>query len=306
MLRSAIEVGKEAALAAAALLRECYRVRAEARANAAAASGAGLASGASSREEKALLEIEEKSGDTDLVTRYDKLAEDTIIAILTEKTPSFRLISEERNPEVALTDEPTWIIDPIDGTMDFVHGLMDCCVSIGLAFRGRPALGVVHCPFVGPTEAGELIYGGAALGGAWLNGRKLHPLPKVEDMSKTIVSLNMPWRHSEEAVEAATSIRRDLLQTHRVRGIRMYGASVFQMAQVALGRVDGYSEPGGKIWDVAAGAALIEAVGGSVYNLEGGPFALEDHTITCAASEAVAGVMAGLCKQHEFRRRYWV
>lgn len=329
ILHHALEVGKEAANAAASLLRECYALRAEARerlALSASAAREGDAAVHHDDEDGSFLDIETKAGDTDLVTKYDKACEDIIIKILKDKTPSFLIISEETNPDVKLpteyaspssspssSDNPSsslfaWIIDPIDGTMDFVHGLMDCCVSIGLAYRGRPTLGIVHCPFVGPCGSeGELVYGGKAVGGAWLNGRKLRPLPSatLRDMSQTIVSLNMPWRQCEAAAESATRIRRDLLSKHRVRGIRMYGAAVFQEVQVALGRIDAYSEPGGKIWDVAAGAALIEAVGGTVLNLEGDAFSLQDHTITCGASREVAEVMAGLCKEHDFRRQYW-
>eukprot|EP00758_Cryptobia_borreli_P004962 Tbor_TRINITY_DN4676_c0_g1::TRINITY_DN4676_c0_g1_i1::g.14941::m.14941/K01092/E3.1.3.25, IMPA, suhB; myo-inositol-1(or 4)-monophosphatase len=282
------------------------------------------------------LKVEEKTEAIDLVTKYDIMVEEAIIKILKGKSPEhYQFICEEANPNAPLTDAPTWIIDPIDGTMSFVHGSFDMCVSIGLSYQKKPILGVICCPFINGYDAayqgeednsqtimhptispinvlqkGEILYGVKGFG-AYCNGIKLPDLSKGKlsqtDSSNALVCFNMPWHASTEGVEAALEIRRELATVKMVHGIRSFGSGVFQLAQVALGRADAYMECGGKIWDICAAAAIIEAAGGTVLEAEGGQFDISngDYSFTVACTEWLAKEMGELCKRKNYKRRYW-
>jgi len=274
----------------------------------------------------------------DLVTSYDKLCEEVIMSTLSgpdvpEGLRNIKIISEEHNPNEKLTNDPTWIIDPIDGTMSFVHGNMDLCIAIGLSIGGVSVLGVVSCPFVGRLDyredpydylpfskylsamplwkVGEMIYG-AKGHGVFCNGQRLPPLrggiPKAPPLplGRAAVAFNMPWRHSEEAIEAALAIRGELVCKHQVQAMRSFGSAVFQLAQVVLGRLDLYMEVGGKVWDACAGAALVTELGGTMLEIEGGEFTLQDHTFVAACTLGLAKDGAAVCKAHSFKTRYWM
>ncbi|CAD2221601.1 Inositol monophosphatase family, putative [Angomonas deanei] len=110
---------------------------------------AGVATGIVNRSiderQSATVETLSKSNSVDLVTQYDKQCEEEVIAILKSGT-SYAILSEETNSQVELTDAPTWVVDPIDGTTSFVHGYFDCCVSIALVVNKEPILGVISAP----------------------------------------------------------------------------------------------------------------------------------------------------------------
>jgi fructose-1,6-bisphosphatase/inositol monophosphatase family enzyme len=327
---AALSAAVDAALQAGQIMRDCYALRYTLQAEAARGKQGGNEGPSSSGVAAAAFDmsIDEKSAPTDLVTKFDKLCDEAIMARLqrlnaeittaSSRTQPFQFITEELCPDAPLTDAPTWIVDPIDGTMAFVHQSFDCCVSIGLAVGKKPVLGVVYCPFLGgvlstatastrattsacfPSQ-GEL-YTAVAGRGAFLNGTQI--FVNKAPMQKSVVIFNMPWRMAAPAIDAAVAIRRALALS-KFHAIRSYGAAVLQLAQVAAGRAGLYMEPGGKAWDVCAGAVLVHEAGGFVTALDGNPFTLEEHTITAAATEELAVYGAGLCRQHDFRRAYF-
>ena len=284
------------------------------------------------------LGIEQKTDSMDLVTTYDKRCEEAIMATLRgpsvpESLRSIKIISEEFNPNEVLTDDPTWIIDPIDGTMSFVHGNMDLSIAIGLSIGKKAVLGVSSCPCVGRLDykedpwdympcaaslksmgawkVGEMVYGAQGLG-VFVNGQ---PVPKVRGgvpnakplpLGRAAVAFNMPWRHSQVAIDASLAIRSELVGKHQVQAMRSFGSAVFQLTQVVLGRLDCYMEVGGKIWDCCAGAALLVEVGGTMLELEGGVFTLEDHTFVAACTRSLAEDAAAICKAHNYKKLYWM
>ncbi|KAF5222247.1 hypothetical protein ECC02_004762 [Trypanosoma cruzi] len=296
-----------------------------------------------------LLDIKTKSSSTDLVTHYDKLCDETIMKILQRfnakvedekrnepsEAFSFQFITEELTPDTPLTDEPTWIVDPIDGTMSFVHGGCDCCISIGLAIKKQTVLAVVYCPFLSIVQhsvedlrstsavAGEL-YTAIRGKGTFLNGQPIRV--SADTLPNTaLVAFNYPMgarlsaaeipsdsaqvgvlkrQKHRKVVEAAGHIREQLAM-HPVQGIRSYGSCALILAQVAAGRIDLYMEPAGMVWDVCAGSLLITEAGGVVKNMWGGDFGLEGTTtIIAAANETLADYGIQLCTQVNYGD-YW-
>ncbi|CUG87956.1 myo-inositol-1 phosphatase, putative [Bodo saltans] len=304
ILSQALEAAKGAALEAGALLKEFYELRY----NHDEAIATGTATEESRKSfEAAALGAAAKTADTDLVTEYDKrcdaLITDRLVAFqkkLGEGAPAFSFITEELAPEGPLTDAPTWIVDPIDGTMSFVHKSFDCCISIGLAVGKVPVLGVIYCPFLG--RDGEL-YTAVRGGGAFMNGKQIH-VTLCRKPVKAVVFFNMPWRMAPRAINSSVGIRTELA-SDRVRAIRSYGAAVLQLAQVACGRGDLYMEPGGKMWDVCAGAIVVEEAGGVVRNLDGSPFTLETHNIIASSSNELADYGAALCTKYKLLQEYF-
>ena len=314
-LNAALQAAVEAAQSAGSIMRECYKLRYAEQAQAAAS-----ASGCS--QHLVDLDIDEKTAPTDLVTKYDKQCDETIMARLRlhsavqQNNTPFQFITEEICPDAALTDDPTWIVDPIDGTMSFVHLGYDCCVSIGLAIGRKPVLGVVYCPFLGSKKAkcdgnepaddgdscsGEL-YTAIEGQGAFLNGKPISV--RKTDRSRAVALFNMPWRMTLPAINSSVQIRQELALS-QFHAIRSYGACVLQLAQVAAGRAELYMEPGGKMWDVCAGAVLVQEAGGCVLALEGNPFTLDEHTITVGATRELAEFGSSLCKKFNYRKAYY-
>lgn len=299
IIQLALATATQAALEAGDILKECYAMRYE-RDERVALSG--------THEDDVVLGVSEKTEATDLVTEYDKRCDLLITNKLrafnesdAAKDCGFAMITEELAPEGPLTNAPTWIVDPIDGTMAFVHKSFDCCISIGLAVKKRPVLGVVYCPFLG-NNGGEL-YTAVEGEGAFMNGKRIH-VSKCRKAEKAVVLFNMPWRMASPAIDSSLGIRTEMANDH-VRAIRSYGAAVLQLAQVAAGRADLYMEPGGKMWDVCAGAVLVQEAGGCVCNLDGSPFTLETHNITCGSTPEIVEYGAHLCKTHDLLNQYY-
>jgi len=150
-------------------------------------------------------------------------------------------------------DGDFWVVDPLDGTYNYHRGIRLCCVSIALCLGGKPRLGVVHHFGAGETFAGEV---GA---GATLNGAPMR-VSSVKSPAKAILATGFPV--SRDFSEA--SLRDFTSRVARFKKIRMFGTAALSAAYVACGRVDAYFEEDILFWDIAAGAALVEAAGGFV------------------------------------------
>ncbi|KAK9031450.1 hypothetical protein V6N11_032828 [Hibiscus sabdariffa] len=186
----------------------------------------------------------EHKGQVDLVTETDKACEDLVFNHLKQHYPSHKFIGEETTAACGaseLTDEPTWIVDPLDGTTNFVHGFPFVCVSIGLTIGKVPTVGVVYNPIMN-----ELFT--AVLGkGAFLNGTPIR-------------------------VSSQNELVKSLLATE-VRSLRMSGSCALNLCGIACGRLDLFYEIGyGGPWDVAAGVLIVKEAGGLVYDPFGKDF----------------------------------
>jgi myo-inositol-1(or 4)-monophosphatase len=204
-------------------------------------------------------------GARDVVTAADRASEEHIHRRIRQAYPGHRILAEEaertdKTAEAVATKGPVWIVDPLDGTVNFVHGIPIFCVSIGYVEDGNPVLGVVHAPALGQT------FWGAPGSGAFEGDRPISvsATPVLED---AILATGFAYDLHEYADDNLQNLLR---LGKRIRGIRRFGAAALDLAWVASGRLDGFWELHLSPWDVAAGVALIRAAGGRVTDQRGG------------------------------------
>lgn len=198
----------------------------------------------------------EVKGAGDYVTEVDRASERAIVEVLSAGTPGIPVLAEESGGTLT---ERSWVVDPLDGTTNFVHGFPAVGVSIALVEEGRPVVGVVHAPFLRQTWAatrGE---------GAWLAGRRLRVSER--DPKGSVLGTGFPFRR-KALLPRYLEVLRGALE--RFEDLRRPGAAALDLAWVASGVFDGFFELGLSAWDVAAGALLIEEAGGVVTDWSGG------------------------------------
>ena len=203
----------------------------------------------------------------DVVTEVDELSEQLIIGLIRDAYPGDAFLAEESGHIEAITpadssevdpaDRRVWIIDPLDGTVNYANGLPVFCVAIGLAVGGRPVVGVVYDP------VRDELFSAQAGRGARLDGTPIR-LPLKEKLSDCVVSLSLPRRGWS---------RRDLAVRRSIRVSRSMGSAALALAYLANGRFDGFVQSGGmSLWDICA-AGLIAVEGGArLTTLDGGPW----------------------------------
>jgi myo-inositol-1(or 4)-monophosphatase len=189
-----------------------------------------------------------------LVTQVDEAAERIIIERIREHFPDDAIIAEESAAEAAATGR-RWIIDPIDGTTNFVHGHPFTCVSIGFADEAGPAAGVIHAPLLG--EVFHAVRGG----GAYLNDLPIS-VSATEQARAGLFATGFPFKAGKGEPDTYFRLVADVLGGSH--GVRRAGSAALDLAYVACGRVDGYFEIGLAPWDVAAGILLVREAGGRV------------------------------------------
>lgn len=214
------------------------------------------AAGALIREERAALAGLTTSfkGGTELVTHADVKAEQFICAAIRERYPEHRILAEESAPELLGRggfDEPLWIIDPIDGTVNYAHGHFQSAVSIAYAENGRIECGVVFNPFVD-----ELFH--ACRGqGAWLNDTRIEVARKTT-LRRALIATGFPYIKNRSIL--APIVQRLALVLEECGDIRRLGAASLDICWVAMGRLDGYYESL-SIWDFAAAQLIAQEAG---------------------------------------------
>lgn len=197
---------------------------------------------------------------SDYVTEVDRAAEAAIIQVLREAYPAYGILAEESGLAGSDADaEYQWIIDPLDGTTNFIHGVPQYAVSIGLARRG-----VVQHAVVYDVNRNE-IFTASKGGGAFLNNQRIR-VAKRAKLEEALIGTGFPYRVFEH-IDAYLAMFRDLAQ--KTAGIRRPGAASLDLAWVACGRMDGFWELGLSPWDMAAGSLLIREAGGMVSDLAG-------------------------------------
>jgi myo-inositol-1(or 4)-monophosphatase len=204
------------------------------------------------------IDIEVK-GSNDFVTQVDKASEQRIVAGLKELLPESGFIAEEGTDDTK-GDVYNWIIDPIDGTTNFIHGLSPYAISIALQERDELVLGVVY--EVGLDECFYSYKGGAA----YLNGNQIH-VSKTTSVKDSLIATGFPYSNYSRLEGFMKSIQ--YFMEHS-RGLRRLGSAATDLAYVACGRFDSFYEYNLKPWDVAAGAFLIQQAGGDVCDFNGG------------------------------------
>jgi myo-inositol-1(or 4)-monophosphatase len=199
----------------------------------------------------------ERKGRGDYVTEVDRRAEETVREVLGKESPDLPVVGEELGGQAA---EEYWLVDPLDGTTNFIHGFPAVGVSVALVSGGRPVAGAVHAPYLGTT------WSAARGGGAEQDGAPL----KVSEAAPedAIVGTGFPFRHKDERLEEYLGVMLPALR--RFEDLRRPGAVALDLAWVAAGVFDGFFELALSPWDVAAGALLIEEAGGLITDWSGG------------------------------------
>ena len=196
----------------------------------------------------------------DFVTEVDQAAEEAIIDTILAAYPTHGILAEESGQSRgARSSEFVWIIDPLDGTTNFIHGFPVYCVSIALAVRGKVEQAVVY----DPTR--NDLFTATKGRGAFLNERRIR-VSKRTQLKDCLISTGFPFRPGDN-FKSYMNMMGEVMQ--RTAGLRRPGAAALDLAYVAAGFTDGFFESGLSIWDVAAGALLVTEAGGLVGNFTG-------------------------------------
>ncbi len=208
-------------------------------------------------------------GRIDLVTQTDVMVEKMLVDRLGTIIPGATFWSEEIHAASGL-QKSTWIIDPIDGTTNFVHQLPFVATSIALWNEGEPVLGVINLPVMG--EMFHAVKGQ----GAYCNGERIQ-VSQAGDLRNCVIATGFPYTIADEIEPVIRSLKRVLLTT---QGVRRAGAAAVDLAYTACGRVDGFYEIGLKPWDTAAGILLVTEAGGRISRFDpGSAYRLGDRDI---------------------------
>ncbi|HEX4025252.1 MAG TPA: inositol monophosphatase family protein [Steroidobacteraceae bacterium] len=222
-------------------------------------------------------------GRNDYVSEVDRAAEREIIGIIHKHYPEHAILAEESG--ASGNSDTVWIIDPLDGTTNFLHGFPVFAVSIAVQQRGRLEVGVIYDPMR------QEIFSAVRGAGAHLENRRIRA-SKQRGLEGALLATGFPFREGDTGAEAYFAMFRTL--TALTAGIRRPGAAALDLAYVAAGRVDGFWELGLKPWDTAAGTLMIQEAGGRVGTLGGSPYQLGANIVAGAPKvyEALIATLA--------------
>ncbi|XP_050301122.1 inositol monophosphatase 1-like isoform X2 [Anthonomus grandis grandis] len=230
--------------------------------------------------------VETKSGAIDFVTETDQEVEKLLIEGLTEAFPDHKFIGEESVSSGAhadLTDAPTWIIDPVDGTMNFVHSFPHSCISIALFVCKVPTIGIIYNPMLGQLFTAQRGKG------AYLNGERI-TVSGTKNLSDALIMMEFGTSRDPEKRRVILENQQKLMP--QVHGLRALGSAALNMAMVACGAADAYFEYGIHIWDIAAGELIITEAGGVVIDPAGGQVDRLSRRVLGASSQELAEQLA--------------
>jgi len=235
-----------------------------------------------------------EKGPADLVTEADFASQETVRRIVLGTFPDHGFLGEEDHPTAGNVTGPSryrWILDPLDGTTNFVHGVPHFCVSLALEKEGRLVVGAVYCPMM------EECYLAETGNGARLNGKTIRT-SDVADLSQSLAAVGLP--------SVVDSESRDLRLFNQALGvcqaIRRTGSSALNLCYVAAGRFDVAWNYSTKPWDVAAGALLIQEAGGSIESPYGGDFNVDDGQLFSAANKELMEQLRRLASTANLRQ----
>lgn len=226
--------------------------------------------------------LNQKQSSRDLVTEVDKGAETLIRNLLRTHFPNHAVLGEEgvapgsaaavQALEEAIQEEYLWIVDPIDGTTNFIHGFPFYSISIALAYRGEVIVGVIYDPTLNEMFVAEKDKG------AYVHGKRM-AVSREDSLGESLVATGYPADTQTELPMALNSLQ---ILAPQVRGIRSIGSAAMHLAYVAAGRLSGFWHIGLSSWDIAAGALLVQESGGKISDISGAPYSI--HTRNVLAS----------------------
>lgn len=214
-----------------------------------------------------------QKGPNDFASKIDHQAEEIIIDTIKRAYPEHAILAEESGATDLDRSETVWIIDPLDGTTNFLHGFPQCCVSIAVQDRGILTHGVVYDPLR------DELFTASRGRGAQMNGKRLR-VSNLDKLDYALLGTGFPFREFG-FLDEYINLFKALMP--KCSGIRRAGAAALDLAYVAAGRLDGFWEFGLQPWDMAAGALLIQEAGGWVTTLEGDKNFLEGKSILAAS-----------------------
>ncbi|KAF7988453.1 hypothetical protein HCN44_001026 [Aphidius gifuensis] len=233
-----------------------------------------------------------KSCEVDLVTESDQQVEKLFMDGITAKFPDHRFIGEETTSsgeKVQLTNSPTWVIDPIDGTMNFVHALPHTCISVALLIEKITEIAFIYNPVL------EQLFTARRGQGAFMNGKPIK-VSGEKELKKALLMQEMGTSRDPEKMKIV--FENFQIFTSKVHGMRALGSAALNMCMVALGGADANFEFGIHIWDIAAGDLIVREAGGVCLDPAGGKLDLLSRRVLCASSIELAKEISVLISQY--------
>ena len=227
------------------------------------------------------LVVRTKSAPIDLVTEVDHSCEVLIIEALRRERPGDAIVAEEGSGEDRAGAEWRWVIDPLDGTMNYAHGYPRFCVSIGVQRHGEPCVGVVYDPLL------DELFAATRGAGATCNGRALR-VSDERELGRALLATGFAYdvhKSPEDNLDHFAAF------VKRVRGLRRDGSAALDLCYVAAGRFDGFWEQRLKPWDVAAGILIAREAGALVTDMGGGDGMLDSGDIVAATPALLAPML---------------
>ena len=218
------------------------------------------------------------------VSEADKESERVIFNFLNEKFPQDLLLGEESfedGNDLPIASSGRWILDPLDGTTNYIHGFPAYAVSLGYEREGKILLGVVDCPALGE------VYCGVAGGGSWVNGVKLQT-SQTQSMNEALLATGF-FGEVEEDLQEQLRIFGGIVR--KCRGVRRAGAAAYDMCLVAKGVFDAFWEHGLSPWDTAAGQIIVQEAGGVTRTYEGKEYNPFEETLVCSNPFLVSEIL---------------
>ncbi|HEY5641611.1 MAG TPA: inositol monophosphatase family protein [Woeseiaceae bacterium] len=230
----------------------------------------------------------EKKGRNDFVSEADRAAERAVIEVIQKHYPDHAIEAEESGRQG--DSDHVWIIDPLDGTANFLHGFPVFCVSIGLQVKGR----IEHAAVYDPMR--EELFTASRGAGALLDDRKIRVSGRKE-IEFALVGTGFPFRQADSEMAPYLEMLGKVVKN--TAGVRRPGAAALDLCYVAAGRLDGFWETGLKSWDLAAGSLIIREAGGIISGLDGSENFMETGHVLAGTPKIYAG-LAKLCA-HEIK-----
>ena len=233
--------------------------------------------------------IEQKLVFNNLVSYVDKEAEKILVRTLGKLFPEAGFITEEGTVEQSQQHTYNWIIDPLDGTTNFLHGLPLYAISIGLTRNKKPILGVIY------DICQKECYHAIENAPAYCNGRIIR-VSAIETLSESLLATGFPYYHFDKRDDYLDIIKEFLNETH---GIRRLGSAAMDLAYVACGKLEGFFEYNLHPWDVAAGTIIVQQAGGMVTDFKGGDDYLFGNQL-CASNSLIHEEMKEVIRSRWF------
>ncbi len=231
----------------------------------------------------------ELKGRNDYVSEADHAAEQAVIDVVHKHYPDHAILGEESGSVAGSSgdSDTVWIIDPLDGTTNFLHGFPVFCVSIGVRVKGRVEHGVVY----DPTR--QELFTASRGAGAQLDGRRIR-VSGQKNLERALVGTGFPFRQSETAIGPYLEMLRKVVTSSS--GVRRPGAAALDLCYVAAGRLDAFWETGLAPWDLAAGSLMIREAGGIISGLDGSEDYLDTGHVL-AGTPKIYAALAQSCAQ---------